>query len=786
MFRNYLKIAVRNLLRHRSFSVINISGLAIGMASALLILLWVQDEYGYDRMYPNTDRLYHLYIRDSIDGQLMAGNNTPAVMAPVLRKDYAGVEDVSRFSAASFLLSAGETHLNATGAFADSGFLTMFGFPMLQGDPALAFSTPYNIVLTQSQAQRLFGKDEPMGKTVRVGSSADFIVTGIIRDMPDNTDFRFDYLLPWSYRTRLGWDGPGWGDNYIHTYVLLQPGVSPRTFDAQIDNIVIKHSQSTTHVFTQPMSRMHLYSKQENGRLVGDRIVTVRLFTVIAGFILLIACINFMNLSTASSDRRAREVGIRKVAGAYKSYLVMQFIGESLLIAGVAFILALLIVQCSLPAFNQLVGKRLTIDAHDPRYWMFAVGFVLFTGLLAGSYPAFYLSSFKPVQVLKGSVQKVDALINMRKGLVVLQFSFAILLVICTLIIERQIRYGLNRDAGYNRANLVYTGIQGEIAGHYDVIKQELLASGAAIAVTRSPWSITEHWNDAGGYAWEGSTQQDQQLDFTQFGADADFVKTTGVTLTQGRDIDISRYLTDSSAILLNEAAVKAMRLKDPVGQIVKRGDENLHVVGVIKDFILESPFARQIGPMMILGPHHWNGQIVHFRLNPDRPVAAGLAQIEKIIRKYNPTYPFEYHFIDEAYDQKFKAEKQIGELAGLFAGLTIFISCLGLFALATYMAASRIREIGIRKVLGASATGIATLLAKDFIRLVLIAFVIAAPIALILMNKWLLNYGYRISIGWDIFAWSGLLALLIAAGAVSYQSIRAALANPVDSLRSQ
>lgn len=785
MLKNFLQIAVRNLWRHKGFSIINISGLAIGMASALLILLWVQDECGYDRMYANTNRLYHLYIRDSIDGQLVAGNNTPAVMAPVLRKEYAGLEDVARFNESGFLLSVGETHLNARGAFADSGFLTMFGFPMLQGDPALALNGPYNIVLTQGQAKSLFGKDEPMGRTVRVGNNADFTVTGILKDLPDNTDFRFGYLLPWSYQARLGWNDPDWGDNYIHTYVLLRPGVSPKAFDARIDNIVRTHSRATTHVFTQPMSRMHLYSKSENGRLVGDRVVTVRLFAVIAGFIMLIACINFMNLSTAGSARRAREVGIRKVAGARKSYLVAQFIGESLLIAGLSFLLALLIARLSLPAFNRLVGKKLAIDSHDPRYWIFAAGFVLLTGLLAGSYPAFYLSSFKPVQVLKGSFQKVDALINMRKGLVVLQFSFAILLVICTLIIDRQIQYGLHRDAGYNRTNLLYTDIQGEISGHYDVIKQELLTSGAATAVTRSPWPITNHWNDASGYAWEGSTQQDRQLDFTQFGADADFVKTTGVTLTQGRDIDINHYPTDSSAILLNEAAVKAMRLKDPVGRIVKRGNERLHVVGVIRDFILESPFARQIAPMMILGPR-WYGHVIHFRLNPGRPVAAGLAQAERIIRKYNPLYPFEYHFVDEAYDQKFKAEKQIGRLAGLFAGLTIFIACLGLFALATYMAAGRIREIGIRKVLGASATGIAALLAKDFIRLVLIAFVIAAPIARIIMNKWLLNYGYRITIGWDIFAWSGLLALLIATGAVSYQSLRAALANPVDSLRSQ
>ena len=492
-----------------------------------------------------------------------------------------------------------------------------------------------------------------------------------------------------------------------------------------------------------------------------------------------------MNLSTARSERRAREVGIRKVVGAYKGYLIGQFIGESILISVFAFLIALFLTQISLSGFNQLVGKELAIDYGSTRFWLFAICFVLFTGLLAGSYPAFYLSSFQPVKVLKGTFRQPNALITPRRILVVLQFSFAIILIICTLIIQRQIQYGLDRDAGYNRNNLVYTFTQGDVDKHYDGIRNELLSGGAAVSVTRTSGPITRHWSDGWGYSWKGSTKEDEKRDFIFFGVDADFVKTAGVTLLQGRDINIREYPTDTTALLLNESAVKAMRLKDPVGQIIKRETDILHVVGVIKDFILESPYSKEVAPMFVGGPRDFF-QVIHFKLNPANPVTTDLAKAEKIFRQYNPRYPFEYFFVDESYAQKFRDEQQIGRLSALFAGLTIFISCLGLFALATYMAENRIREIGVRKVLGASVTGITTLLAKDFIRLVLVAFLVAAPVAWMVMDKWLNGYGYRIPIGWDIFAWSGLLAMVIAVCTVSYQSIKAAIANPVKSLRAE
>jgi len=787
MLHNYLKIAIRNLLRNKGFSAINISGLAIGMASALLILLWVHNELTFDRWYPNTSRLYQLYNRDKIQGNLQAWPNTPKVMAPFLKKDYASVDDVTRFRNIFQLVTVGDTRLtNATGACVDSGFLDMFGFPLLQGDPAHALGTPKGIVLTRKFATTLFGHDDPIGKTVRIDSGNSFTVTAVLRDLPANTSFGFDYLLPWTYMIQTSNDNDQWGSNAVYTFVLLKPGAAQAAFDAQVRNITIDHTghAETTQVFTQPMSRLYLYAKSENGALVGGRIRIVQLFTLIAGFILLIACINFMNLSTARSEKRSREVGIRKVAGAVRGYLVAQFIGESIFIAILSFALALLLAHLALDGFNQLVGKQLVIEYRNPVWWIFALGFILFTGLLAGSYPAFYLSAFQPVKVLKGSFKKAGALVSTRKVLVVLQFSFAIALIISTLIVRRQIQYAQDRETGYVRSNLIYTFNSKDITKNYEVIKHDLLAGGAVLSMNKSYSPITAHWADGWGYSWQSSTPSDKYIDFIHLSSDAGFAKTMGATLVAGRDIDVYKYPTDSNAVLLNETAVRTMRVKDPVGMTIRRDNEAHHVVGVIKDFILESPYL-DIAPMMIEGPAA-SFDVIHLKLNPAWPVAANMAEVQKVFKQYNPQFTTQFTFVDEAYANKFRDEQQIGTLAALFAGLTIFISCLGLFALAAYMAENRIREIGVRKVLGASVAGITTMLAKDFVALVLIAFVVAAPISGWIMHNWLIGFNYRVGIGWDIFALSGGLALVIAVATISYQAIRAALSNPVKALRSE
>ena len=787
MLHNYLKIAIRNLLRNKGFSAINISGLAIGMASALLILLWVHNELTFDRWYPNTGRLYQLYNRDNLQGALQAWPNTPKVMAPFVKKDYAAVEDVTRFRNVHPLVTIGDTRITtATGACADSGFLQMFGFPLLQGNPAHALSTPKGIALTRKFATTLFGHDDPIGKTVHIDSSNTYTVTAVLKDLPTNTSFEFDYLLPWSYMMQISNDNDRWGSNAVYTFVLLRPGASQAAFDAQVRTITIDHSghSETTQVFTQPMNRVYLYAKSENGALVAGRIRIVQLFALIAGFILLIACINFMNLSTARSEKRSREVGIRKVAGAVRGYLIAQFIGESIFIATLSFALALLLAHLALDGFNQLVDKELVIEYDNPVWWLFALGFVLFTGLLAGSYPAFYLSAFQPVKVLKGSFKKAGALVSTRKVLVVLQFAFAIALIISTLIVRRQIQYAQDRNTGYVKSNLVYTFNSTDITRNYEVIKHELLAAGAVLSMNKSYSPITAHWSDGWGYSWERSTPSDKYIDFVHLSSDAGFTKTMGATLVAGRDIDVYKYPTDSNAVLLNETAVRTMRVKDPIGMTIRRENEAHHVVGIVKDFILESPY-RDIAPMMIEGPAA-SVDVIHLRLNPAWPVAANMVEVQKVFKQYNPQFTSPFIFVDEAYARKFRDEQQIGTLAALFAGLTIFISCLGLLGLAAYMAENRIREIGVRKVLGASVTGITTMLAKDFVWLVLIAFVVSAPISWWIMHDWLTGFNYRVGIGWDIFALSGGLALVIAVATVSYQAIRAALANPVKALRSE
>ena len=791
MLRNFFKVTVRNLWRNKSFSAINILGLAIGMASALLIGLWINNELSYDRFYDKADRIYRLYSREEINGQVSAWPRVSSQLATELKANYGEVEDAVRFRIVYFLLTQGVEKFNPDGAFADSTFLQVFNFPLLKGDPKTALSDNEGIVLTEHLAKSLFGSENPMGKTVRIEDKDNFKVTGILKDLPENTGFTFQYLVPWSYVTRLGWDKMGGSWNFTNgfTYVLLKPGASQPAFDAKIRDIVKRHvtmgEGSRRETFTQPITQSHLYSKVENGRLVGGGITMVRLFAIIAIFILLIACINFMNLSTARSEKRAREVGIRKVVGAMKGSLVAQFIGESILFSILSFLLALGIVGLSLDGFNRLIDGQLELPFGNLYFWLISGAFVVFTGLIAGSYPAFYLSSFRPVSVIKGGFKKVNALVTPRRVLVVLQFTFAIILITATIIVERQIRYARSRDAGYSKDRLVFTFVQGEVLPHYDVIKRELLTSGAAVGVTKLFSPIVTSWGDVTGLAWPGSTGDDKKTYFVQFEADADFVRTTGTRLIAGRDIDLNAYPTDSTALLLNETAVKTMRLTNPVGAIVRNSQGiDCHVVGVVKDFIMESPYDP-IKPMVIQGLST-TYPVVHFRLNPAHSIADDLAKAQKVFTQYNPQYPFEYFFVDDDYNSKFRAQQQQGTLGLLFAGLTIFISCLGLFGLATYMAEIRTREIGIRKVLGASVTGITLLVSGDFIKLVVISLIIATPVAWLSMDSWLQGFTYRIHITGGVFLLVGLLTIGIALLTVGYQSIRAALANPVKSLRSE
>jgi ABC-type antimicrobial peptide transport system permease subunit len=785
MLKNYFKVSWRSLVRYKGFSLVNISGLAIGMASAILILLLIQNTLSFDRFHEKKDRIYMLYNRAVFEGKLECWPGMPMVLAPELKKNYPQVEEFARLNGIGpFILTVGERHFEALGNITDPGFLKIFSFPLLKGNIETALGSPRSMVVTEKFAKKLFGNADAMGKVVRIDSNANFTITGVMKDLPNNTTFGFEYLIPWTYMKEVGWHNPNWDYYSIPTVVLLKPGVSEKTANDRFHDILKSHGTNVKNeVFVHPISKWRLYSRFENGKIAGGDIENVRLFGIIAAFILFIACINYMNLSTARSVKRAREVGIRKVAGAARTSIILQFLGESILISFLSGIVGLIIVQLSLKGFNWLVSTELYIPYTNRVFWLSIIGFILITGIIAGSYPAFYLSAYRPIAVLKGTFKAAYNSINIRKVLVVLQFSFAITFIICTIIIYRQIDYGRKRDPGYNRDHLAFVYVKGDMNKKYQFIKNELLRSGAVNAVTRSNSPITYTWSGDDSYTWQGKNPN-TKVNFAEFHTDNDFLKTTGLKIISGREIDASIYPTDSTAVLLNESAAKIIGFKDPIGQTLKSNQGNWHIVGVVKDFISGSPFDP-VRPMILQGPKYWFGAIT-FRLNGRNSSASNLKKIEDIFSKYNPDYPFGYRFVDEADAEKIEGERRIGIQAALFGGLAILISCLGLFALAAYTAESRIKEIGVRKVLGASVATITALLSKDFLKLVIISFVIASPLAWWAMHSWLQNYPYRVSISWWIFALTGLLSMIIAVATVSYQSIKAALANPVKSLRSE
>jgi putative ABC transport system permease protein len=786
MIKNYLVVAWRNLLRNKAFSFINISGLAIGMASAVLILLWVQNEVSYDRFHKNKDTLYQAWNRGVLDSKLSCWQYTPKILGTTLKKDYPEISQMARCYGGWFVTSAGESKFSSEYLIADPAFLEMFSFPLVEGNPKTALQNIYSIVVTEKMAKKMFGDAEAMNKQIKIDSNI-FTVTGVLKDLPTNTRFSFEYLLPWEITKKINVDDNQWDNNSTMTFVQVRPETNIGVLNSKVVNISKDNSKGKVkeEVFLYPLTRLNLYSSFVNGKESGGKIETVRLFMVIAAFILLIACINFMNLSTAKSEKRAKEVGIRKVSGAYKSSLVFQFLGESMFIAAISGVLGLLLVQLFLSPFDLLIGKDLTLPYSSGFFWVYSILFIVLTGLLAGSYPAFFLSSFKPVNVLKGKIKNSAALVTPRRLLVVLQFSFAIILIICTLVVVQQINFAQKRNAGYDRNQLVYHFATGDLNKNYRLVKNELLQSGIATLVNRTSWPLTEVWSDTWDITWQGKSPFDY-TDFFRFSTDGNLVKTAGLQLLQGRDFDPNIYPTDSTAALLNESAVKTMGFKNPIGQVVADYGKSFHVVGVVKNFILTSPFDP-VAPMVIEGIASSTGMnVINVKLAPGTNSQDDISKMGQILKKYNPDYPFEYHFVDEAYARKFTDTKRTATLAALFAGLTILISCLGLFGLASFMARQRAKEIGVRKVLGASVLNLWKLLSKDFLILVLISLCVSIPVAYYFMHRWLMDFDYRAPMSWWIFVSAGLGALFITLLTVSYQSIAAALANPVNSLRSE
>ncbi|HEX8357872.1 MAG TPA: ABC transporter permease, partial [Segetibacter sp.] len=659
MLKNYFKIAIRNLWRNKGFSVINILGLAIGMASAIIILLWINNEVSYDQFHEKKDRIYNAWNRATFSGELQCWSTTPKVLARTMEKDFPEVEQAARVNwPSNFLFSVGEKRLTVEGNIVDSNFLQIFTFPLVKGKPNQVLNDMHSIVLTEKLAKKLFGNDDAIGQNIKLDNRDNFTVSGILKDPPTNSRFKFEYLLPWSYLRSQGGDDENWGNNSTSTYVLLKPNATIGSVNAKMKVLKPRYDKDEPkwEMFIYPISKWRLYSSFSNGVEDGKgRIEFVRLFGIIAAFILLIACINFMNLSTARSEKRAKEVGIRKVVGAQKASLIGQFIGESILLAFIAGIIAIIIVLFTLPAFNKLIGEEVALDFSSGSGWIYALLFILFTGILAGSYPAFFLSSFQPVKVLKGTFKKAHALVTPRKVLVVLQFTFAIILIICTVIVKQQIDYAKERETGYNKNNLIYHGFTDDLKKNYELVKSELLNNGIASSVTKVSSPLTQSWSDGWGQEWEGKDPNDK-TDFYRYCQEGGLGVTAGLQFVMGRDLDLKQFPTDSTGMVINESALKVMKFKDPIGKIVKDNGIEWHITGVIKDFILTSPY-EPTKPMLISGAKaDWFNMIL-IKFSDKKSTSANLKAAETIFKKYNPEYPFLYKFIDEEYAKKFEDE---------------------------------------------------------------------------------------------------------------------------------
>jgi len=796
MIKNYLKIAWRNIVNNKVYSAINILGLAAGMAVALIIGLWVVNEYSFDKFLPNYRQLYQVELNFTTQHD---GEHTQTAMAiplvDVMRKDIPGIKYAAETDWVGWQwhsLMVGDKKLYLNGGAAAPDFLKIFQYPFVKGNAKDALTDPYSIVLNESTAKALFGNVDPINKFIRIDNQQNLKVTGVIKDIPKNATKQFSFLTPFSFKEKTeSWMRTArttWTNNSFNAFVELEPGVTIEQIAPKIKNLVYDHSPqmrpAKPEVILHPLKDWHLYSDFKNGKAVGGFIDYVRMFSIIGILVLLIACINFMNLSTARSERRAREVGVRKAIGSQRRDLIIQFLAESVLITFIAFLFSILFVQLALPYFNSLVDSAISIPYTNPVFWGIMLFYVLLTGLLAGSRPAFYLSSFNPVRVLKGAIKEGKSASLPRKILVVTQFSCSIALIISTIIVYQQIQHAKDRPTGYNAARLMMTDMSGDLNTKYDALKNDLLASGYVESVAAASSPVTNIYSHMSLDKWPGKSASDEAVNIAAVFVSDDYFKTLGMTLKEGRDFTHS-WTTDSTSVILNEAAVKRIGLKNPINQLVTWNGSTVpvRVIGVVKDALMESPFTP-VQPAIFSHGHVANN--IMYRLAPSANTQEAIKKLTKIFDSYNPAYPYIYQFVDEEYNHKFNLEILVGKLSGIFAGLAILISCLGLFGLAAYVAEQRTKEIGIRKVLGASVTQVWLLLSKDFILLVGISCIIASPVAFYFLQHWLQKYDYRITIGPGVFVLSATVAIAITLITISFQAIKAALTNPVKSLRSE
>ncbi|HEV7347735.1 ABC transporter permease [Telluribacter sp.] len=784
MFKYYFRIAFRSLWKNKGYTTLNIVGLALGMACSFLAALWAYDELTYDQFHENFRSIYQVNRNSERDGQIFVSQNTPYPLATALKQTYPDIEYATRVDRDDArLLTAGEKMVYREVIFADPDFLNIFTFALTEGSTSSVLSDPRSVVLSQKTAEALFGKENAVGQIIRFNNEVDVKVTGVLAGIPANSSFQFDCLFPYSLKAVMDpWfltlDNV-WGNNVVRTYIQLQPNVTAAQTEAKIEHFLTSHDETVKQtLMLHAMPDWHLRNTFENGKIAGGLIDYVRIFLWVAGFVLLIACINFMNLATARSEKRAKEVGIRKAIGSSRGRLILHFLGESNWLAFFAFVLAVMLVSLILPWFNELTDKSIQIPYTSPVYWLIGLGITLITGMAAGFYPAFYLSSFQPVRVLKGTVRLGKNASIPRKVLVGLQFTISILLIISVVVISKQLDYTKDRSVGYDRNNLIMADFTEELKQNEEVLRNELLNSGYISAVSATQAPMTEIRNTNGvGYGDDKSTS------LVTVSSDYDYLKTFGIRLKAGRDFS-REFATDSSAVLLNESAVKEMNLTDPIGEEIEYGGKNYHVVGVIEDVLMDSPYDHVRPTGVFLKKESRN--IINLRFRDGVKMQEALAGTKKIVEGLAPAYPFAYQFVDEEYAKKFATEERIGNLINAFALLTIFISCLGLFGLAAYTAERRTKEIGVRKVLGADLSSIVIMLSKEYVYLIGIASLVASPIAWYFLQGWLQNYTYRIEIpGW-VFFFSGLLAILVALLTVSFQAVKAARMNPVKSLRSE
>lgn len=788
MFRNYFKTAWRNIVKSKWYSLLNVLGLASGMAVALLIGLWVTQEASYDKFLPDYKQLYQVKRNFNSNGEILTFPTTSLKLVETLRK----VPEIEYIAESDWMgshgLMVGEKKLYMRGGQTGLDFLKIFRFPFIEGNANTVFNEPYSILLTESTAKALFGNENPINKTVRFDNKNDLKVTGLLKDLPSNSSFNFNFLVPFSYleqinpRVKANRTG-SFGNNSYQQFVKLKPNVSFEQLSAKIkdiekgeDNTNAKNSD----VILQPFADRHLYSEYKNGKAVGGFIEYVKMFTIIGALVLLIACINFINLTTARSEKRAREVGVRKAVGSQRKDLVIQFLMESFLLTLIAFLLSLAFVQFALPAFNALTSKTISIPVFSGTFWMIMGICVLITTIVAGSRPAFYLSSFNPVKVLKGTMQVGKAGSLPRKILVVLQFTCSIALIISTMIVYQQIIHAKNRPTGYDVNRLMQTEMNADLSQNYTALKNELLQKGIAESVTYASSPATDIYWHSDIDQWPGKNAG-ETIEMGIVIVGEDYYKTLGMTIKEGRNFT---SVLDTTSVIFNEAAIAQMRMKNPVGQTISWGDTKFTIAGIANDALVLSPY-QSANPTLFVVDKGTQGNLM-YRLSPNIKTKDAIERLTSIFNKYNPAFPYTYRFADVDYADKYSLEVLIGKLSGIFAALAIFISCLGLFGLAAYVAEQRTKEIGIRKVLGASVSQVWLLLSKDFIILVLISCLIATPVAFYFLQDWLLKYSYRINIGAGVFVLAGSMAIVITIATISFQAIKAALANPVKSLRTE